>query len=364
MMPTRLRAIRQLLDDPVLSRSYYPDAPRKGKICQLMDNLWWLFRYQEVNYEYHYYGMDRLNSPGAEAYLAKNEFRKTRDTANDEANTAATRGDSRGRNLNYRLVLGDKFVFAKYLKGLGIPTPGIIALGNNKSILWLESDRLLPIESLFDVNIDCFMKENLADGGGRVFTLKTENGNLFINGKPEFLDELRQRIDMGGHYILQERLSQSPELSKIYGGSINTVRLVTMMVNNQPKPFAAIIRVGVEGSALDNWSTGGIAIDIDLETGILGRFGFHSPKFGTRVDRHPDTGFVFHGFKVPYIFDAVQMAVKLHGFFYSFHSIGWDIAITGEGPSFIEGNDDWGLQSIQGPYGGLRKRFASILREK
>jgi Sugar-transfer associated ATP-grasp len=361
MMPVRLRAIKQLLTDPVLSRSYYPDEPRKSKYWQLLDNLWWLFRYQEVNYEYLYYGMDRINGPANREYLAKNEFRKLRDMSNDRANAVATRGDSRNRGLNYRMILGDKFTFDRFLNGVGIPTPSLLALGDSKSVLWFDTDQRLPLSSLLEREVDGFWKDALADGGGRVFSIQSGGGTLLIDGQEESLTSFNDRIEIGGHFIIQERLQQHPNVSELYDSSINTIRLVTMVQEGEPRPFAAIIRLGAHGTERDNFSTGGIAIDIDIETGRLGKYGFIAPKFGTRTEHHPDTGMVFEGFNVPYFFEAVQAALKLHSFFYGFHSIGWDVAITPSGPSFLEGNDDWGLRSLQGPHGGLRDKFLSML---
>ena len=39
------------------------------------------------------------------------------------------------------------------------------------------------------------------------------------------------------------------------------------------------------------------------------------------------------------------------------HSIGWDIAITKDGPIFIEGNDNWELSLMQACNGGLKGEF-------
>jgi hypothetical protein len=75
MMPTRLRIIGQILNDPLLSQSYYPELPRKSKGQMLVDYLKWLFRHQEVNFEYHYYGMDCVGGEDDRTYLARNEFR-------------------------------------------------------------------------------------------------------------------------------------------------------------------------------------------------------------------------------------------------------------------------------------------------
>ena len=81
----------------------------------------------------------------------------------------------------------------------------------------------------------------------------------------------------------------------------------------------------------------------------------------TSILTQGDTDVVFKGFKVPLFDQVLQEACDLHKFFSAFHSIGWDIAITPTGTSFLEGNDDWGLQSVPQPYGGLRDEFLAML---
>ena len=79
MLPVRLIWIRRLMTDPKLSQTYYPQEPRKSKFKVLVELLWFLLRHQEVNYEYYYYGFDRLEGVDPEEYLTKEE--KTLDFA-------------------------------------------------------------------------------------------------------------------------------------------------------------------------------------------------------------------------------------------------------------------------------------------
>ena len=47
------------------------------------------------------------------------------------------------------------------------------------------------------------------------------------------------------------------------------------------------------------------------------------------------------------------MVVELHKVMFRSHSIGWDVAITENGPVIIEGNDRWEISLIQAVHGGL-----------
>jgi hypothetical protein len=55
------------------------------------------------------------------------------------------------------------------------------------------------------------------------------------------------------------------------------------------------------------------------------------------------------------------MSKKLHSFFYGIHSIGWDIAITEDGPVFIEGNDNWEIPTFQAYDRSFKKKFLAVL---
>ena len=89
--------------------------------------------------------------------------------------------------------------------------------------------------------------------------------------------------------------------------------------------------------------------------------GFFNLKFGGKIDRHPDSGVIFDGYTVPLYHEALQLCLKAHSYFYGIHSIGWDIAISENGPVIIEGNDNWGIAMFQILYGGLKKRFLSSI---
>ena len=57
---------------------------------------------------------------------------------------------------------------------------------------------------------------------------------------------------------------------------------------------------------------------------------------------------------IPYFQEAVREAIKLHNVMYRCHSVGWDIAITENGPIFIEGNGLWEISLLQAAHGGMK----------
>lgn len=90
------------------------------------------------------------------------------------------------------------------------------------------------------------------------------------------------------------------------------------------------------------------------QSGKLMKTGYYKPQYDTTVIQHPDTGVVFENVVVPYFEDVKKAIVKLHTFLYRCHSIGWDVAVTKNGPVFIEGNSLWEISMPQAAHGGLK----------
>lgn len=102
---------------------------------------------------------------------------------------------------------------------------------------------------------------------------------------------------------------------------------------------------------------GGLAIGIDVDKEALREYGFYKPSYGTKTSTHPDTGIKFKDYKIPYIKESIVLAKKFHSYFPDIHSIGWDIAITENGPCIIEGNDNWEISLQQIGSHGLQHEF-------
>lgn len=349
-LPSALRQIHQLVSDPTLTQSYYPDLPRKSKLAIYADLIGWWLHHQEVNEFYFYYGLDRASGVKASDYLSYPEFRTIRDTRNRKA--AGT------RRYSYVCLLRDKFVFGQLAASLGMPTPENMALCTSTSIRWIKEHREIPLDKLTDdplLSIEACCKSATGIGGEGVFFLKVNHGKLFINDQPATLDQLRNAFT--STYLLQQPIQQHPELSRLHPHSINTIRVITLNDNGKISVLWSALKVGTHGRRIDNAACGGVAALIDLATGRLRAPGVYSPGKGTVTDCHPDSKIRFEGFEVPFFKEAVQCVSELHRYLYGVHSIGWDIGITPTGPTIIEGNDDWGGCFPMAFEPGFRTRF-------
>src|SRR5690606_22779383 len=206
----------------------------------------------------------------------------------------------------------------------------------------IDSAARAPLEKLANgtnLRIDGVCKPVDGIMGAGVFLLEVKNGCLLIDGAKASIDDLRSRLST--RHLLQTRVTQHPVLASLHPPSINTLRLVTFNRDGKVVLFSAALRIGTGGASKDNWSAGGILVRVNPDTGVVQGEGFMKPDFGRRVDRHPDTQVLLDGFVVPEFDHAVALVKKFHSHLSGIHSIGWDMAITPEGPVFIEGNDDW-----------------------
>ena len=125
----------------------------------------------------------------------------------------------------------------------------------------------------------------------------------------------------------------------IFSETVNTLRIITYIKNGDIIFIKGTLKVGQEPNVIvDNVAKGGIGINLDLKTGTLG-FGYTSYKNGFIEYRaHPKTNYKFFGKTSPFLDEVKDLAVTAHRYFPTFKIIGWDIAITENGPTLVEGN--------------------------
>jgi hypothetical protein len=185
-------------------------------------------------------------------------------------------------------------------------------------------------------------------------TLSFDDLAAYVEGLPGVhFGAQSQRAQYSG-YLLQARVRQHEFLSAMAPTTTNTFRIVTLLTRDgEVSVHAAALRLGRKGTMADNWDRGGISVAVDVETGMLGD-GLLKLKYGgARLDTHPDTGARFHGLQVPLWPEILDMAVRAAKVTPRLRSVGWDVALTPDGPVLIEGNPKWGLPMVQAHTEGL-----------
>ncbi|MGN0778555.1 MAG: sugar-transfer associated ATP-grasp domain-containing protein [Aristaeellaceae bacterium] len=150
-------------------------------------------------------------------------------------------------------------------------------------------------------------------------------------GPETFLRLLREK----GIGILEEVVVQHPVMASLCPTSVNTCRIATLLGDKQQGIVYAFLRIG-NGRVMDNVDCGGMAARIDLDSGMLKTVG--ADKAGNTFTHHPMTGTPIIGFTIPYWEEAKQMCLEAAQKVPQMRFVAWDVAITPDGPTFIEGN--------------------------
>jgi hypothetical protein len=143
------------------------------------------------------------------------------------------------------------------------------------------------------------------------------------------------RLKSDGIGILEEIVIQHPEMARMCPTSVNTCRIATLLGDKAEGIVYGFLRIG-NGKVMDNVDCGGMAARIDLESGKLLTVG--ADKAGNTFTKHPMTGTDIIGFTIPYWEEAKAMCMAAARKVPEMRFIAWDVAITENGPTFIEGN--------------------------
>ena len=346
-----------LATDPTYAQPYPPAAAGKSTARKVAENVVWALEHGRANPFYYAFGMDRKEGDAYGAYLSVPEMMSIID---DQIR--------RDHAEHPTAVLKDKYFFALVAQALGHPSPRVLALLTPSGVERLAPRRPFSYEEFVSQSapIDGFAKDAGGEKGRGAFALRVQDGQAWVDGTPATPDEVAGRV--GGRFLLQERVVQHPALDALHAESVNTVRLVTVLRDGRAEPLAAALRVGVGGCPVDNWSAGGFVVGVDLSTGALFGDGYFKPgcggdvEYGGTVGRHPDSGVALDGYALPFIPEAVRLAQRFHVDMGGPRSVGWDLALTPDGPSVIEGNSHWSGAMYMAIDPGFKARYFEAAR--
>lgn len=173
-------------------------------------------------------------------------------------------------------------------------------------------------------------------------SVDTEGGTgiEFWNADQESISALEEKLKRDGCFIVSEVVKQHNELNKIHKSSINTIRIITLLLENEVHILSAILRMGVNGARVDNASSGGIFCGININ-GQLKSFAYDVN--GNVYGEHPQGG-KFSNYQIPNYDLCCQMVARLAPRLCSVTKLcSWDLAIGEDGkPILIEANLTYG----------------------
>ena len=135
--------------------------------------------------------------------------------------------------------------------------------------------------------------------------------------------------------VVERIVTAHPSYAAPNPQSLNTLRIITFLYENEFSVIATLFRMGVNGSEVDNLSQGGLACGVNADGSCM-EFAFD--RAGNRYERHPG-GLAFKGHVLAGVDKAHDMVASLHRRVPQFKQLSWDIAVDERGePVLVEMN--------------------------
>jgi hypothetical protein len=249
--------------------------------------------------------------------------------------------------MKERSVLHDKIKFLELFNGLS---------GRQWATLEnLKKNKDFATDFLYKAGKKLVLKNSKGGAGKQVEVIDIPSN---IPGSVISIMEA-ENFDLAEHYVIQH-----DELMRMSPSAVNTIRVVTQYIQDEVIILLAFIRISVN-AAVDNLSVGSYGVNfgaaVDISTGQVNRPGIYLDITKPEVYYHPVTNMPVVGFKIPYWEECKHLVIKAAGLVSGNRSIGWDIAVTNEGPVLIEANHNWNLLSMVPGRKGFKKEFQQYL---
>jgi hypothetical protein len=275
---------------------------------------------------------------------------------------------------SYTAVTEDKIVFHRYAESLGLPVPklyAVVGLSDPGGTTLHLRDAAELVAWLRETQLENFVvKPALGVKGYGVLSIgRRVSANTWLSlplGKEVTVDDIGNHCGryQRQHIMLQARMTAHPSLDQMAPGVLHTFRLVTVR-----SPLAAVVtavlRVGMGDRPADNLAQGGIAVPVDLDTGVCGAGTIVVDGRPRHCARHPVTGSRLEDVQVPEWRSVMALIEQAAPAFWFCNSVGWDVGLTEHGPVLIEANRrfDVGLPQLAWRAGILETPLSALAVE-
>jgi hypothetical protein len=169
------------------------------------------------------------------------------------------------------------------------------------------------------------VKPAIESGGGENVYLFINQGNVMIDNTGKVLNLIFLQTHLKQNYIVQEVLSQHPDLHKFNHTSINTIRILTWFspITGNFEILQCIFRVGAQGQFVDNSRSGGFAIGVKSD-GLLNEFATN--KYGEHFTLVNGIS-LLQPHKIPLFDEIKKKAKEISSKYVHFRLLGLDIAV-------------------------------------
>lgn len=274
--------------------------------------LYTRFKFGFEYHEYFYYHFDEKGFRAMQSYVPKSRQAKLYYAVN---------------TVEGRAIATDKFASYSRFKKFYKRDAAVYNPHPDKLTKEFYREKRLSIHDFLEKYSTFIAKPLSANSGFGVRIFKDINLDSDI--------EANLRNEYEGGYILEEVISQSPEMAKFHPSSVNTLRINTVNFGDVIKIMFPSFRIGRGHSIVDNANAGGITVAIDVNTS---KTISAADERGAIYIKHPDTGENLVGIEVPRWEEACSTAMLLASLFPENKIVGWDLALSDDGWVIVESN--------------------------
>lgn len=247
----------------------------------------------------------------------------------------------------FDIIAKDKFYLSSLLESNAIPvvrTKALISYGNI-----IVKEKKYKLDHLFNFNFPIIIKNTLLEYNEGLLLMDEKNRSYTLNDQVvENKDQILERVKKG-NWIIQDIARSSKEIELINKTALNTTRIVTRLQKGVPKFMAGFQSFATRNQITDSWGKGAVYVGFNYEKETLKKYGFFHPSDNeySLLSYHPDSNIEFENYKIPGLAEAVELCIEAHRYLYYHYLIGWDVAITDEGPKIVEANEKPGMNAVQ-----------------
>lgn len=161
--------------------------------------------------------------------------------------------------------------------------------------------------------------------------------------------------------LIETFIQQHEFLQNISPSALNTIRVITNLDKRGMVHIeGAILRMSA-GKPIDNYDAGGVSAAIDSKTGVItGAVHYKDPRETFYGDVHPISGAQVTGLQIPQWEEILILVKEAALLVPQVRTVGWDVVLTAQGPSMLEGNHNWDKTHWQKSYGEGKKKLLEV----
>lgn len=282
---------------------------KKSFLSILIDMVRCGITYQAGYYDYQEFEFYNLNKEERKTYLTRGKNNEIIKKFNDKSNFH-----------KFENKVEFNTIFNKFLK---------------RNWMVINDNNFDDFEEFFKNNKSIIVKPIDDEGGHGV--------EKFVYDDNTNCREIYNKLIANDQLLIEECICQHPDMNKLYDKSVNTMRMFTFYKNGESFFLQAVLKIG-NGGVVDNFSSGGMYTYVSSDGDV----------YVDAIDRN-DNVFSFHpiskqkivGFKVPMFKEAVELVKECAKVIPEVAYVGWDVAISKDGPVIVEGNCFPGVYQVK-----------------